>query len=82
MTPKQKQWVDNSPFNELMEKWRSEWDKDDPLLHDDEFLKYYSRVYTSKLQSLSQVKYDEISDKNENKIRKPIPFNSLQRFFD
>ena len=77
MTPKQKQWVDNSPFSELMKKWREEWEDDDPLLQDDEFLKYYSRVYINQFQSLSQVEYDKISNNKQPEKQE----NSLQKFF-
>ena len=82
MTPKQKQWVDNSPFSELMEKWRSEWDKDDPLLLDDEFLRYYSRVYIHRLQELSQIEYDKVSNGKENATKRSSEYNSLQRFYE
>ena len=65
-----------------MQKWRSEWDKDDPLLQDDEFLKYYTKVYIGQFQVLTQVGYDKVSEGKENATKRSSEYNSLQRFYE
>lgn len=82
MTPQQKQWVDESSFKELMTKWRQDWDEDDPLELDEEFLQYYAKQYLGdRWDQVSREEYRKISEEVEIEAGRKSSNDPFQGFY-